>query len=152
MYSPYSDLRNLRQDPGSQGYSAICAVNRGRCFYEGRKERRCGYTHLMVGYGSHIAPNGLEWIVFNEKRVVPLCVMRVRREHLNALLGHVGVQPGCGANPKFRRLVPRAVEAASGGNGHFQAFRRDVHTDERKAGFEEAEDVVAQIRNASVVL
>lgn len=97
------------------------------------------YTDLMAGYSSYVSPDdGHEWVVFSQKKLALLYVMRVRKGR-HRWRDHGRVHTGCGADQRFRHLTATAIEATSAEKARFQVFRRDLYTVEGMTGLIEAE-------------
>jgi hypothetical protein len=122
----------------------VCAVNRGRRQYECRLENRCKHRELMDGFGSHVSPDGNEWVVFDERRIEPLCVMRVQKTGRQWFYSweNITLRSGCGVHNFYGQMVATAIEAASGEKARYQAFRTDVCTSEGLEDLIKGEDLV----------
>jgi hypothetical protein len=122
----------------------VCAVNRGRRQYSCRGENRCKHRELMDGFGSHVSPDGNEWVVFDERRIVPLCVMRVQKTGRQWFCAweNIMLRSGCGVHNFYGQMVATAIEAGSGEKARFRAFRRDVCTIEVLEDLIKGEDLV----------
>jgi len=65
-------------DPDINVAIFVCAVMRGKPYQcDGAKREK--YTGLEQGFDSHISYNQCEWIVFDEERIVPLCLLWIKR-------------------------------------------------------------------------
>jgi len=65
-------------DPDINVAIFVCAVVRGKP-YQCEEAKRAEYEDLEQGFDSHISEDQCEWIVFDEERIVPLCLIWVNR-------------------------------------------------------------------------
>jgi hypothetical protein len=93
---------NVIGDPGAAVGIFLCAVLRGTAF-NCSKNRCRKYEGLQRGYDSHVCPSKNEWIVFDEKRIIPLCIMWVKKDVTEDVFfsDHCRVRP-CSANGSSR--------------------------------------------------
>ena len=126
-----------RRKPGDIISIFLCAVARGKAFtlskVRGRK-----FRGLQPGYDSSVCPMDHEWIVFDESRIIPLCVLAVRTGVLthgrySNLEGRAF--PGCG---KLERYYEIATEMVSAG------IRRPLYQHLRKDGWGQIEQIELQ--------
>jgi hypothetical protein len=81
--------------PDATVFIFICAVLRGK-IHQCESARCRQYDGLEPGYDSHRSPSQREWIVFDEKRIIPLYLMAVEKtipEHFFPV--HHRALPGC---------------------------------------------------------
>jgi len=65
-------------DPEATVGIFICAVIRSIPYT--CAQRSCQrYSKLAANYDSHVSPSQHEWIIFDEKRIIPLCIMWVKK-------------------------------------------------------------------------
>jgi Poly(ADP-ribose) polymerase catalytic domain len=107
-------------DPDSAVAIFLCAVLRGRS-YTCKPEYRQRYTGLQSGYDSHICPLNQEWVVFDDNRIIPLCLLWVKK---GVRFGdHVTPTPGAGNDPKYDAWLSNAISVR---NYEYQAYRNDM--------------------------
>ena len=82
-------------DPDATVYIFICAVIRGR-IYQCELSRCRKYSGLEPGFDSHKCFSQLEWIVFDEKMIIPLYLMAIKKSIPQAFFpSHHRPLPGC---------------------------------------------------------
>lgn len=84
-------------DPDISVAIFVCAVARGMP-YQCTMDRCTQYDGLEEGFDSHVSSCQREWIVFDEKRMVPLCLLWIKRGNPEAYRWptYERVQPGLG--------------------------------------------------------
>ena len=84
-------------DPDISVAIFVCAVARGMP-YQCTMDRCRKYNGLEEGFDSHLSSCQREWIVFDEKRIVPLCLLWIKRGIPEAYRWptYERVQPGMG--------------------------------------------------------
>lgn len=112
-YGTYSYTYGHRWDSGTGGTMLdpeasvaifVCAVARGRPF-QCEKAKIEKYTGLEEGFDSHISHNQCEWIVFDQERIIPLCLLSIKRGIPEWFWhGHNRVRPDQGKEKDLLRL------------------------------------------------
>jgi len=101
-------------DPEIDAPIFICAAVRGKPF-ECRPEYSGKYTTLMEGYDSHVARSSQEWIIFNEHRIVPLCLLYLRKLSFpeEPFFNHIRVTVGCGNNVRSQQMTENLIVSSA---------------------------------------
>jgi hypothetical protein len=87
---------STRVDANNDAPVFVCCVLRGKPF-PCEKAKRTTYERLEPGFDSHVSPCQHEYIVFNQYRLLPLCLLWIRKDiEPPTFQNHTHLGPGTG--------------------------------------------------------
>jgi len=110
-------------DPEATVGIFICAVIRGIPYTCAQRSCR-RYSQLVPNYDSHVNPSLHEWIIFDEKRIIPLCIMWVKKRIDDVFFSnHYDLQPFCGNSVSVTR-TKKLLAASEESKYTYQRYRK----------------------------
>jgi hypothetical protein len=129
-------LESRRMDANNDAPVFVCCVVRGKQF-RCEEAKRWIYERLEPGFDSHVSPREREYVVFDQYRLLPLCLLWIRKDIESPWFEnhtHLGVGTGTSVDKnvsvpaafnagRTQRLAPSAQTSATGKEKEQEAKR-----------------------------